>query len=437
MPLRKTAEIVEEIAMKSIGRIVLAFTVFLGLTSPGVAAGPEWLRLLQSDPLTSRATGCTSCHVAESGGETTGFGRAFDEADRQITPLLRAGFPDLFRVEVADAGGARVYFADPDERSVVIEIGRERFIVDIAARDVRSIGPGRATDMAAVAFEPVAALGAPVVVGVAPDPLPDPAPNPAPSQTSIPVDEEAREGAVFGSRVVNLSSGKAIPDGGIEFLIGHRFSRPLFESDSPADLFGFDSPAQVTFGVGYGLTDWLGLSVIRSNDKTIAFDSTLQVTNQDGPSPFSTQFRVGVDGNDNFSEQYSPYFQFVAARTFGDRFSLVLSPGVAFNTRDDSFVPPPELRFDGEHDYTASFGVGASLRVRPTVSLVGEYVPRIAGFRGDFWDRPSVSFGVQKSTFRHTFEFVISNTFPMTTSGYTVNGTDTFKVGFNIYRRLR
>ncbi len=324
-------------------------------------------------------------------------------------------------VEAVSAGGARVYFSDTNGL-ILLEVDGRCFLVDAAGRTVTPLG-SRAPE---IRFEPVAAAGPLPVVRV-----------PEPAQTTIPVDEAAREGAVFGSRVINLSSAKAIPDGGIEFLIGHRFSRPLFESDSAKDLFGFDSRAQVTFGVAYGLTDWLGLQVIRSNDRTIALDSSFQLSNQGDSAPLSTQVRVGVDGNDNFTEQYSPYVQFVASHTFGDRLSFVLSPAVAFNTRDDSANVPPGLRFDAEHDYTASFGVGASLRLLPTVSVVGEYVPRVSGFRGDFWDRPSVSFGVQKSTFRHTFEFVISNTFPMTTSGYTVNGTDTFKVGFNIYRRLR
>lgn len=325
-------------------------------------------------------------------------------------------------VETLEAGSALVSFTNDGARSIVLEVDGQCFVVNAAERTITPLGPPAGE----VRFEPVAAAGPPPVVPVR-----------EPAQTAIPVDEAAREGAVFGSRVINLSSAKAIPDGGVEFLIGHRFSRPLFESGSPKDLFGFDSRAQVTFGVAYGVTDWLGLQLIRSNDRTIALDSSFQISNQGDSAPFSTQVRVGVDGNDNFTEQYSPYVQFVASHTFGDRLSFVLSPGLAFNTRDDSTNLPPDLRFEGEHDYTASFGVGASLRIRPTVSVVGEYVPRISGFHGDFWDRPSVSFGVQKSTFRHTFEFVISNTFPMTTSGYTVNGTDTFKVGFNIYRRLR
>ncbi len=124
-------------------------------------------------------------------------------------------------------------------------------------------------------------------------------------------------------------------------------------------------------------------------------------------------------------------------RTYGDRVSFVVAPSIAFNTRDEKTFLPPDLLFGADHDYTASVGVGLGLRLTPTVSVVGEWVPRVAGFKGERFDRPAVSFGVQKATFRHTFEFVVSTAAPMTTAQYTVNGTDTFTAGFNIYRRLR
>ena len=93
--------------------------------------------------------------------------------------------------------------------------------------------------------------------------------------------------------------------------------------------------------------------------------------------------------------------------------------------------------FGDEFDYTAAIGIGAGIGLTPSVSVVGEYVPRVKGFTGEIIDRPVVSAGIQKATFRHTFEFVLSTARPLTTAQYTVNGSDSFKVGFNIYRRLR
>ena len=103
----------------------------------------------------------------------------------------------------------------------------------------------------------------------------------------------------------------------------------------------------------------------------------------------------------------------------------------------DNFAPGFEIIPAVGSLVTAAIGIGAGIGLNPSVSLVGEYVPRVKGFTGEIFDRPAVSVGIQKATFRHTFEFVLSTARPLTTAQYTVNGSDSFKVGFNIYRRLR
>ena len=99
--------------------------------------------------------------------------------------------------------------------------------------------------------------------------------------------------------------------------------------------------------------------------------------------------------------------------------------------------PPPEVRFGEDHNITISLGIGAGIQLFPSTSLVGEYIPRLWGFEGELYDRPGVSIGLQKSTFRHTFELVVGRQEVMSTSRYAVQGNDTFKIGFNIYRRVR
>jgi hypothetical protein len=77
------------------------------------------------------------------------------------------------------------------------------------------------------------------------------------------------------------------------------------------------------------------------------------------------------------------------------------------------------------------------IRFLPTVSLVGEIIPRLNGFRGEVKDYAGLSVGLQKSTNRHTFELVVGRQVVMTTAEYAYQGTDTFRVGFNIFRRIR
>jgi hypothetical protein len=262
------------------------------------------------------------------------------------------------------------------------------------------------------------------------------------------VDQDAREGAFFGSNIVNLPNGKPQKAGGVDFSIGHRFTQDP-DTAGLGGLFGFDSSAVVAFGVRVGVTDRVSVSVLRSNlYKTISLGSAVQVSRQGAAVPVTLQVRAGVDGKDNFGlydkdkrpfdRQYSPFIQIVGTRTFNDRVSLSLIPMYSFNTRDESRGDNlPGVGFGRNHNDTFSVGVGAGVRFRPSASLVGEYIPRLGGFQGQGKDRPGVSIGVQKSTFRHTFELLISRQYAMTPAQYSYQGNDTFNVGFNIYRKIR
>jgi hypothetical protein len=133
----------------------------------------------------------------------------------------------------------------------------------------------------------------------------------------------------------------------------------------------------------------------------------------------------------------------VATRTFKDRFSISAVPMYAFNTQDEDNINP-EVAIGTEHNDTMSLGIGAGVRLRPSVSLVGEFIPRLWGFKNDRLflfdsqkDLSRFSIGLQKSTFRHTFELLISRQVPMTPAQYSFQGVDTFRIGFNIYRKLR
>ena len=77
-------------------------TLALGAVQPAFAR-PEFLAKFQSDPMRrAEVDGCGTCHVkTEGGGASNDFGTAFDAAAREITPLLRASFPQHFNVASA------------------------------------------------------------------------------------------------------------------------------------------------------------------------------------------------------------------------------------------------------------------------------------------------------------------------------------------------
>lgn len=344
--------------------------LLLSLLAVGAApasAFPAFLQIFQADPFRNpEVSGCMACPIDPlGGGPRNEFGLAFADNGMTITPLLRAQFSDRFTYNTAPLGGLTIlHFSDPENAVLVVEVDGQRYLADPSLRSIEG----------------------------APRPEPVAATPPRPAAQVRPVDAFTAEGAFFGPRIVNLPNGKAMEQGGVEFLIGHRFTFPVFKSDSPANLFGFDSSAFVTFGVQVGLTDQLCVSAMRSNlDRTIELSSAFQLSRQSGGGPVSTQIRAGVEGRNNFRERFAPFLQFVSTRSFGNRFSFSVAPSIAFNTRNEDTFLPSHLLFGEEFTYTAAIGVGAGLRLTPSVSVVGEYVPRVRSFTGEIFDRPSLS----------------------------------------------
>ena len=144
------------------------------------------------------------------------------------------------------------------------------------------------------------------------------------------------------------------------------------------------------------------------------------LSRQSEGAPATIAVRLGIEARSNFKDspstpvQPSPFIEPVVTRTFGNRVSLVLAPIFAFNTRNEEV--PESVMIDPDHNHTISLGVGGGLRLMDSVSLVSEVIPRLWGFKGVVRDRAGFSIGLQKSTFRHTFEFVLSRQESLTTN---------------------
>jgi len=409
---------------------------FLFVSTLPAYAMPQFLEMYRNDPFRNPSVdGCNTCHMSAQGGDArNAFGEAFDRAGLQFTPMLRAQFPERFVYPVSrTADNLTVHFSDPDKKQVIIELSGTKTLVDVDRTAVNGVPATRTTSPDRVVTPAAASQSV--------------------AQSEVRVDQDAREGAFFGANIVNLPNGKPQKRGGVDFFIGHRFTQDI-SSAGLGGLFGFDSSARIAFGVRAGVTDRLSFSVFRSNlAKTISLGSAFQLTRQSATTPVTLQVRAGVDGQNNFGlyekkanspdRQYTPFIQVVATRTFKDRLSLSFVPIFAFNTREEEAVTP-ELVKGIEHNNTISAGIGAGYRFLPSVSIVGEYIPRVWGFKSDRRDTPGfskdqerISIGLQKSTFRHTFELVVSRQLAITPGFYSYQGEDTFRLGFNIYRKLR
>jgi hypothetical protein len=216
------------------------------------------------------------------------------------------------------------------------------------------------------------------------------------------------------------------------FRMTHRFNRALGEGDFgdlADDLFGLDNGAQVGIEYRFGLMRGLQAGIHRaSNDKTIEFFSQYSLLQQGGGRPLGVGVLASIDGTNNFRDSYSPALGVVLSRTIQGRGALYVEPIWVNNSN-----PAPSELIDSNN--TVMLGLGARIRIRPTVYLVGEAVPRLAGHD------PGVThgtFGIEKRAGGHTFQLNFSNGFG-TTMGQLARGgvnNDDWYLGFNLSRKF-
>lgn len=231
--------------------------------------------------------------------------------------------------------------------------------------------------------------------------------------------------------IVTLPTTLRLPRFKSAFRVTHRFGRPLGAGDLGdlvGDLFGLDSGSQIGLEYRFGLMRGLQAGIHRTSNKTIEFFGQYNVLQQNDSSPVGFDVLASVDGTNNFRDSYSPAFGVVVSRTLGSRGAVYAQPLWVNNSN-----PGPDALVDDNN--TIMIGLAARIRVRPTVYLVGEVVPRVAGYD------PGVThgtFGIEKRAGGHGFQLNVSNSFG-TTIGQLARGgfsNDDWYLGFNISRKF-
>jgi hypothetical protein len=230
--------------------------------------------------------------------------------------------------------------------------------------------------------------------------------------------------------VITLPTALRLPRFKSSFRVTHRFGRPLGQGDLgdlASDLFGLDSGAQIGLEYRFGIMRGLQAGIHRTSNKTIEFFGQYNLLQQNG-SPVGIGVLASVDGTDNFRDSYSPALGVAISRTLGGFGAVYLEPIWVNNSN-----PAPDALVDDNDTFLV--GLAARLRVRPTVYVVGEVIPRVSGFD------PGVThgtFGIEKRAGGHTFQLNVSNSFG-TTMGQLARGgftNDDWYLGFNISRKF-
>src|SRR5689334_4604882 len=171
--------------------------------------------------------------------------------------------------------------------------------------------------------------------------------------------------------VVNLPTTLRLPKFKSAFRVTHRFGRPLGQGsfgDLAGDLFGLDSGAQIGLEYRFGLMRGLQVGLHRTSDKTIEFFTQYNVLQQ-ADHGIGLGVIASIDGTNNFKDSYTPMIGVAVSRELGRYGAVYVEPMWVNNTN----LLPSELV---DHNDTIMVGIGARLRVRPTVYVVGEYIPR-------------------------------------------------------------
>jgi Membrane bound beta barrel domain (DUF5777) len=250
-----------------------------------------------------------------------------------------------------------------------------------------------------------------------------------------PADEEDPDLEVNVSQpdftLAELPTNLRLPKGKFAFRVTHRFARPLGEGDFTdllEDFFGFDSGAQIGLELRYGLFRGAQVGINRTSERTIQFFGQYDLRSQQS-FPVGLGVWASMDGTNNFRDSYSPAVGLIVSRELGRWGALYAEPIWVNNTN-----PEPSELTDEDND-SFIVGLGARLRIRPTVYVTAEVSPRVAGYApGD----ALISFGVEKRVGGHAFQLNFSNGFGTTMGQIARGGTsnDDWYIGFNITRKF-
>jgi hypothetical protein len=236
----------------------------------------------------------------------------------------------------------------------------------------------------------------------------------------------------------------------------HRFARDLGLGDFgdlASDLFSLDNGAVIGFEYRFGITSAVQAGIHRNTlSKTLQVFGRWDAIRQGGAWPIGVSALASIEGLDNLQEGHQPAVGAVLSYTRGRAIALYASPTFVDGTRDaellagaadehdhDHFATAEVERTpeDGDehshHDGTFFVGLGTRVRVLPSVFLVGEISPRLAGH-----DPGDAAWGVslEKWTGGHTLALTLTNFHGTTPGQIARGGIDALYLGFNITRRF-
>lgn len=249
----------------------------------------------------------------------------------------------------------------------------------------------------------------------------------------------------MGDVFLSLPSPNIPAQGTFEVRFSHRFNQSLDEgslSDRAHDLFGLDSNADVTFGVGYTPRRDLQLSIARSNTNDTFELAAKWVVLQQAPSvPVSVSLRGGADWRtaEDLNDRTSVFAQAIVTKQFGRKVEIFAIPTIATNAGRAVDGDTSAAMFD----YAFNVPVGIAYMIRPPLAVVAEIVPPNRDLPDGTDADLGWSIGLKRAIGGHWFEILLTNSqstmvdqyVTTTFQGSPLNSGD-IRLGFNIERRF-
>src|SRR5262245_367408 len=221
--------------------------------------------------------------------------------------------------------------------------------------------------------------------------------------------------------LIGLPTALRVPKFKSAFRVTHRFTRPLdcetCANSLAGDAFGIDQGSLIGLEWRFGVVPNGQIGVLRTGDKSVELFAQYGLVRQRGKMPIEASAIAALDstnvGQKDEPSHYSPLLGVILTRLIADRAAVYVEPIWINNTNQ----LPKELV---DHNSTLIVGLGARVRIRPTVYLIGEAAPRAAGYKPGITQG---SFGIEKRAGGHMFQLNFSNAFGTTLSQIARGGT--------------
>ena len=228
--------------------------------------------------------------------------------------------------------------------------------------------------------------------------------------------------------LVALPTTLRVPEHKFSFRVTHRFTRPLGQGDFGdllSDGLGIDGGAQIGLELRYGLLPGTQIGVHRTSDRTIQIFGQQSILSERHGGFMGLDAYATFEGENNLQDHHQSTLGAISSKKIGGLLAVYAEPLVVINSNSLEI---------GDQD-TFLLGLGARLRVRPALYLVGEYTPRLAGFDPGV---DQVSFGIEGRAGGHLFQVNFSNGFGTTLGQISRGGisNDNWYFGFNISRKF-